>query len=154
MKIGLELGESALYANYRTAPDGTELTLSTAVLAPFRLSLLLSPLLFATPPSVIVTVSSGGMYTQRFDLTDLELTPDGYRGVTAYARAARMGSALAARRSGQLRNAPRLGANARPQHKPADRSPPGTTSPDAHRGCRHRGVAGGGWAVECPEPAR
>jgi len=85
----------ALYANYRTAPDGTELTLSTAVLAPFRLSLLLSPLLFATPPSVIVTVSSGGMYTQRFDLDDLELTPDGYRGVTAYARAKRAQVVLA-----------------------------------------------------------
>ena len=85
----------ALYADYRTAPDGTELTLSTAVLAPFRLSLLLSPLLFATPPSVIVTVSSGGMYTQRFDLNDLELTRDGYRGVTAYARAKRAQVVLA-----------------------------------------------------------
>jgi NAD(P)-dependent dehydrogenase (short-subunit alcohol dehydrogenase family) len=85
----------ALYADYRTAADGTELTLSTHVVAPFRLSLLLSPLLFATPPSVIVTVSSGGMYTQRFDLEDLELAPDGYRGVTAYARAKRAQVVLA-----------------------------------------------------------
>ena len=38
----------AMYADYRTAADGTELTLSSHVLAPFRLSLLLTPLLFAT----------------------------------------------------------------------------------------------------------
>lgn len=85
----------ALYAEYRTATDGTELTLSTHVVAPFRLSLLLSPLLFATPLSVIVTVSSGGMYTQRFDLNDLELSSDVYRGVTAYARAKRAQVVLA-----------------------------------------------------------
>jgi dehydrogenase/reductase SDR family member 12 len=85
----------ALYADYRTAADGTELTLSTHVVAPFRLSVLLSPLLFATPLSVIVTVSSGGMYTQRFDLDDLELSPAGYRGVTAYARAKRAQVVLA-----------------------------------------------------------
>jgi dehydrogenase/reductase SDR family protein 12 len=85
----------ALYAHYRTAADGTELTLSTHVVAPFRLSLLLSPLLFATPLSVIVTVSSGGMYTQRFDLDDLELGADAYRGVTAYARAKRAQVVLA-----------------------------------------------------------
>jgi NAD(P)-dependent dehydrogenase (short-subunit alcohol dehydrogenase family) len=85
----------ALHADYRTAADGTELTLSTHVVAPFRLSLLLSPLLFATPVSAIVTVSSGGMYTQRFDLDDLELTPAAYRGTTAYARAKRAQVVLA-----------------------------------------------------------
>ena len=85
----------AMYADYRTAADGTELTLSTHVVAPFQLSLLLSPLLFSTPLPVIVTVSSGGMYTQRFDLDDLELTPDDYRGVTAYARAKRAQVVLA-----------------------------------------------------------
>jgi dehydrogenase/reductase SDR family protein 12 len=85
----------ALYADYRAAADGTELTLATHIVAPFRLSSLLSPLLFATPLSVIVTVSSGGMYTQRFDLDDLELTPTDYRGVTAYARAKRAQVVLA-----------------------------------------------------------
>jgi dehydrogenase/reductase SDR family member 12 len=85
----------AMYPDYRTAADGTELTLATHVVAPFRLSLLLSPLLFAAPQSVIVTVSSGGMYTQRFDLDDLELTSEHYRGVTAYARAKRAQVVLA-----------------------------------------------------------
>jgi dehydrogenase/reductase SDR family member 12 len=92
---GLVHCAGAMYADYRTAPDGTELTLSTHVVAPFRLSLLLSPLLFATPLSVIVTVSSGGMYTQRFDLDNLELTSADYRGVTAYARAKRAQVVLA-----------------------------------------------------------
>ena len=92
---GLVHCAGAMYADYRSAADGTELTLSTHVVAPFRLSLLLSPLLFASPSSVIVTVSSGGMYTQRFDLDDLELTPDDYRGVTAYARAKRAQVVLA-----------------------------------------------------------
>lgn len=92
---GLVHCAGALYDEYRSAADGTELTLSTHVVAPFRLSLLLSPLLFAVPLSVIVTVSSGGMYTQRFDLSDLELTPDRYRGITAYARAKRAQVVLA-----------------------------------------------------------
>jgi dehydrogenase/reductase SDR family protein 12 len=85
----------AMYADYQTAADGTELTLSSHVVAPFRLSLLLSPLLFATLLSVVVTVSSGGMYTQRFDLDELELTPTNFRGVTAYARAKRAQVVLA-----------------------------------------------------------
>jgi dehydrogenase/reductase SDR family protein 12 len=122
-------------------PDGTELTLSTAVLAPFRLSLLLSPLLFATPPSVIVTVSSGGMYTQRFDLNDLELTRDGYRGVTAYARAKRAQVVLAHewdrrwRHEGVASYAMHPGwvTNAGAHRKPADHGPPRATATDAHR---------------------
>jgi dehydrogenase/reductase SDR family member 12 len=85
----------ALYADYRTATDGTEMTVATHVVAPFRLSLLLSPLLFATPLAGIVTVSSGGMYTQPFDLDDLEFSPEEYRGVTAYARAKRAQIVLA-----------------------------------------------------------
>ena len=92
---GLVHCAGAMYADYRTAADGTELTLSSHVVAPFRLSLLLSPLLFATDRSVMVTVTSGGMYTQRFDLDELELTPANYRGVTAYARAKRAQVVLA-----------------------------------------------------------
>ncbi len=92
---GLVHCAGALFADYRTAPDGTELTLATHVLAPFRLSQLLFPLLRAAPSSVIVTVSSGGMYTQRFDLAHLELEEDGYRGAVAYARAKRAQVVLA-----------------------------------------------------------
>jgi dehydrogenase/reductase SDR family member 12 len=91
---GLVHGAGALFADFRTAPDGTELTLATHVVAPFRLSRLLFPLL-RQAPSIIVAVSSGGMYTQPFDLDRLELTADVYRGVTAYARAKRAQVVLA-----------------------------------------------------------
>jgi dehydrogenase/reductase SDR family member 12 len=79
----------ALYPTYRSAPGGDELTVATAVLAPFRLTWLLGPLLRRSGRANIVTVSSGGMYTQRFDLDRLQMPPDHYRGTTAYARAKR-----------------------------------------------------------------
>ena len=79
----------ALYPTYRSAPDGGELTVATAVLAPFRLTWLLGPLLRRSGTANIVTVSSGGMYAQRFDLDRLEMPPDSYRGTAAYARAKR-----------------------------------------------------------------
>jgi dehydrogenase/reductase SDR family member 12 len=92
---GLVHCAGALFRDYRAAPDGTELTLATHVLAPFRLSLLLAPLLRQAASSSIVTVSSGGMYTQRFDLNRLELTTRDYHGATAYARAKRAQVVLA-----------------------------------------------------------
>ena len=79
----------ALYPTYRSASDGSELTVATAVLAPFQLTWLLGPLLRRSGQANIVTVSSGGMYTQRFDLDCLEMPPEHYRGTTAYARAKR-----------------------------------------------------------------
>jgi len=92
---GLVHCAGALFDRYRTAADGTELTLATHVLAPFRLTGLLTPLLRQAGSSTIVTVSSGGMYTQRFELDELELPAEGYRGVTAYARAKRAQVVLA-----------------------------------------------------------
>jgi len=86
---GLVHAAGALSPSYRSAPDGSEVTVATAVLAPFRLTWLLSPLLRRSADADIVTVSSGGMYTERFDLERLELDPDHYRGTTAYARAKR-----------------------------------------------------------------
>ncbi len=85
----------ALFPDYRTASDGTELTVATHVLAPFRLTRLLSPLLARASSSIIVTVSSGGMYTQRFDIDRLQSTAQHYNGVTAYARAKRAQVVLA-----------------------------------------------------------
>ena len=86
---GLVHGAGALLPRYRTAPDGTELTVATHVLAPFRLTWLLAPLLRRGGRSAIVTVSSGGMYTEGFDLGRLEMPAARYRGATAYARAKR-----------------------------------------------------------------
>jgi NAD(P)-dependent dehydrogenase (short-subunit alcohol dehydrogenase family) len=87
----------ALFNDRREAPDGTELTVATHVLAPFRLTRRLP----AVP--VMVTMSSGGMYTARFDLDELEMAPDDYKGAVAYARAKRAQVVLAeewGRRSG------------------------------------------------------
>jgi dehydrogenase/reductase SDR family protein 12 len=92
---GLVHCAGALFHLYRTAPDGTELTLATHLLAPFRLTWLLAPLIRRGCSSVIVTMSSGGMYTQPFNLDQLELTARDYRGVTAYARAKRAQVVLA-----------------------------------------------------------
>ena len=86
---GLVHAAGALFPTYRRAPDGGELTVATAVLAPFRLTWLLSPLLRRSGDADIVTLSSGGMYTQPFDLARLEMPPAEYRGTTAYARAKR-----------------------------------------------------------------
>jgi dehydrogenase/reductase SDR family member 12 len=44
----------------------------------------------------VITVSSGGMYTQRLDLATLQLPASHYRGATAYARAKRAQVALSA----------------------------------------------------------
>ena len=83
----------ALFPEYGFSDDGTgsltERTFATHVLAPFRLSFLLAPLLLHAEQAVITTVTSGGMYTQRFDSGRLEVGPAGYRGAVAYARAKR-----------------------------------------------------------------
>lgn len=94
----------ALARTYQTTDDGVERTLATHVLGPYLLTAALAPLLFssgpdpddaACAPATIVTVSSGGMYSQRFDLTALEARLEGYDGVVAYARAKRAQLVLA-----------------------------------------------------------
>ncbi len=69
--------------------SGTELTVASQVAGPFLLTGLLLPALRAGRPSRVIQVSSGGMYTQRFDLASLEMGPDEYDGTVAYARAKR-----------------------------------------------------------------
>jgi dehydrogenase/reductase SDR family member 12 len=71
------------------APDGTELTVAAQLLGPFLLTSLLLPLLGRSDPGRVVTVSSGGMYSQRFDLGRLEMSAEEYDGTTAYARVKR-----------------------------------------------------------------
>lgn len=79
--------------DYQTAPDGTELTVATHVLGPFLLTGLLLPALRQSRPDAgpgrVLTVSSGGMYSQKFDLARLDSSPDGFDGTKAYARAKR-----------------------------------------------------------------
>jgi NAD(P)-dependent dehydrogenase (short-subunit alcohol dehydrogenase family) len=79
----------ALTRDFRQAPDGTELTLAAHLFGPFLLTGLLLPAFRRRMPGRVITVSSGGMYTQRFDLDDLELAAEHYDGTVAYARAKR-----------------------------------------------------------------
>jgi NAD(P)-dependent dehydrogenase (short-subunit alcohol dehydrogenase family) len=83
-----------IHPSFRTDPAGTELTILGQVVAPFLLTRLLLPALRAAAPSRVITVSSGGMYTQRLDPATLQLTATRYRGATAYARAKRAQVAL------------------------------------------------------------
>ena len=85
---GLVHAAGALTADYRTTADGTELTVATALVGPFRLTTGLTDLLRAGRANV-VTVSSGGMYAEPFDLARLVSGPGEYDGVRAYARAKR-----------------------------------------------------------------
>jgi NAD(P)-dependent dehydrogenase (short-subunit alcohol dehydrogenase family) len=71
------------------SPEGIELTFATNVLGPFLLTNLLIPLLEKSSPARIVNVSSGGMYTQRIHVEDLQTTEGEFDGPTVYARTKR-----------------------------------------------------------------
>jgi len=69
--------------------DGIELTFATNVLGPFLLTNLLIPLLEKSAPARIINVSSGGMYTQRIHVEDLQTAEGEFDGPTVYARTKR-----------------------------------------------------------------
>jgi len=75
-----------LLAERELSGDGHELALATNVLGPFLLTGLLVPALRAGAPSRIVNVSSGGMYTQRLRVDDLQSERGAYDGAAVYAR--------------------------------------------------------------------
>ena len=78
----------ALFAERQETVDGLERTYQVHVVAPFLLTALLLPRLVADAPTRVITVTSGGMYTQRLDTATVD-SPDHYRGAVAYARAKR-----------------------------------------------------------------
>jgi dehydrogenase/reductase SDR family member 12 len=80
---GALLGERTL------SVGGIELTFATNVLGPFLLTNLLTPLLQKSAPARIVNVSSGGMYTQRIQIDDLQSSHAAFDGKVAYARTKR-----------------------------------------------------------------
>jgi NAD(P)-dependent dehydrogenase (short-subunit alcohol dehydrogenase family) len=69
--------------------DGIELTFATDVLGPFLLTNMLLARLRECAPARVVNVSSGGMYTQRLDVGDLQFARRDYDGPAAYAAAKR-----------------------------------------------------------------
>lgn len=80
---------SVLTPERRTTREGRELTVATNLIGTFLLTNLVIPRLVANAPSRIITVSSGGMYTERLDMATLEMPESGFRGATAYARTKR-----------------------------------------------------------------
>lgn len=79
----------ALTRTRSTSPQGIETTVAAQVVGPFLLTTLLVPQLEAADAGRVLTMASGGMYAERLDVDDLEMGPDDYDGVRAYARAKR-----------------------------------------------------------------
>lgn len=78
----------ALTADRRESPQGIEQTVASQVVGPFLLTTLLLPLLKASAPARVVTVSSGGMYAAPLTADELQMGDD-YAGSEQYARAKR-----------------------------------------------------------------
>jgi dehydrogenase/reductase SDR family protein 12 len=74
------------------SPDGIELTFATNVLGPFLLTNTLVALMRSArgAPARIINVSSGGMYSRRLDVDDLQSARGEFDGVRAYAHTKRM----------------------------------------------------------------
>jgi NAD(P)-dependent dehydrogenase (short-subunit alcohol dehydrogenase family) len=89
-RLDVLVNNAGTLASERTlSVDGIELTFATNVLGPFLLTNLLIPLLEQSKPARIINVSSGGMYTQRIHLDDLQMAHEEFDGPTAYARTKR-----------------------------------------------------------------
>ncbi|WDP84927.1 MAG: SDR family NAD(P)-dependent oxidoreductase [Desulfobacter sp.] len=79
----------ALFNERQKTPEGVEFTFATDLLGVFYLTMLLKPALARSNGARIISVSSGGMYTQKIDVLDLENRRGEYKGAKAYARAKR-----------------------------------------------------------------
>jgi NAD(P)-dependent dehydrogenase (short-subunit alcohol dehydrogenase family) len=84
----------AIFPERHPGPDGIEATLAVLVVGPFVLVSGLLPLLRRTPGSRVISVTSGGMYSQKLDLDDLGSSGGPFSGSRAYARAKRAQTAL------------------------------------------------------------
>jgi len=84
-----------LTRSFQQSASATEFTVATHVLGPYVLTAMLKAQLAASSAATLVTVSSGGMYSQRFELSKLEMTADAYDGVVAYSRSKRAQVVLA-----------------------------------------------------------
>jgi NAD(P)-dependent dehydrogenase (short-subunit alcohol dehydrogenase family) len=84
----------AIFPERHESPDGIEATLAVLLVGPFVLVSGLLPLLERTPGARVICVTSGGMYTQKLDLDDLQSTLTPFSGPRAYARAKRAQVAL------------------------------------------------------------
>lgn len=79
----------ALFTERRETAEGLEQTFALDLLGVFVLTEQLAPALARSADPRIINVSSGGMYTQKIDVDDLENRNGAYSGAKAYARAKR-----------------------------------------------------------------
>jgi NAD(P)-dependent dehydrogenase (short-subunit alcohol dehydrogenase family) len=79
----------ALFNERKQTPEGLEQTFATDLLGVFLLTQYLKDTLAASESPRIINVSSGGMYTQKIEVNDLENSQGQYNGAKAYARAKR-----------------------------------------------------------------
>ena len=84
----------ALSADYTVNSQGIETTVASQVLGQFQLTAGLLPVLQERPSARVITVSSGGMYSEPLSLRRLIMQPQKYDGTVAYARAKRAQVAL------------------------------------------------------------
>lgn len=92
---GLVHNAGVLLPRPQRSRQGYELTLATHVLGPLLLTELMLPALRSAAPSLVVFVASGGAYTARLDLADLELEREEFDGSRSYAHAKRIQLILA-----------------------------------------------------------
>lgn len=74
---------------WRQTADGLESTLATNLVGPYLLTRLLQERLQASDDGRLIFVSSGGMYTQKLRVDQLDAPLEGFDGVVAYARTKR-----------------------------------------------------------------
>ncbi len=80
----------ALFNPRAETPEGIEQSLALLLLSPYRLTEGLKPLLEKSSAARVINVVSGGMYSQRLDLSRLlEEQAEKYSGSVSYARAKR-----------------------------------------------------------------
>ncbi len=79
----------AEFTSRQLSEDGIEMTFATNVVGPFLLTNLLIPQLRESAPARIINVSTGGMYTQKLDVADLQGAHRPFNNLVAYAQAKR-----------------------------------------------------------------
>ena len=79
----------ALLSTYTPTAEHVETTLAVHLLSPFYLTQQLIRSASFAPHARVITMTSGGMYTEPFNLATLEVHRADYKGTAAYARAKR-----------------------------------------------------------------
>lgn len=84
----------ALLSDYTSTSEGVETTVATHLLSPYLLVERLEALDRFNHDARMIMMTSGGMYTERFNLLTLEMNRGDYKGAVAYARAKRAQTVL------------------------------------------------------------